>query len=142
MRRIASMCFRESPTSSSVKEPASLLSTRMESFSPLSTPALATRKEAVAPSLRAMNPPSCGRRRSEMSMPETALMLLMTARAVASLTSFTVRRTPSMRSRTVYVESFFGSIRMSLARRSRALAMVDSVRSRILASAWPLLPCP
>ena len=56
--------------------------------------------DAVSP-LRAVKAPSCGRRRSEMSMLETALTLLITARHVSAESSRTARNVPSMRSRIV-----------------------------------------
>ena len=101
----------------------------MESFSPLRAPAVATRNEARMSPFRAEKAPSCGRRRSEMSKLETALMLLMTPRQVSERRSRTIRKVPSIRSRTAYEAWSFGSMRMSLARFCNASSMIWMVRS-------------
>ena len=77
--RMMLFCLALRPRSFSMYPAASRFRTRIESFSPLTVPLLATRNDAACSPRRAVNAPSCGRRRSEMSMAATALMLLITA---------------------------------------------------------------
>ena len=71
-----------------------------------------------------LNEPSCGRRFSAMSIPETTLITLMTFSPSGGSSTQCSRRAPSTRKRTASTPEPRGSMKMSLAHCSSASCII------------------
>ena len=103
--------------------PPSESSSRSTIFSPKLVGPVAARMSNLRAPQRAEKVPSCGRRRSAMSMSATTFVADTSARPSEPPNPAEFWRTPSMRNRTCNSSPVFGSRWMSVARMAIALAM-------------------
>ena len=132
----SSSCEGVSPVLLSIGTLSARGSRRMTTFSPCSVGSVEMRASTVRPSTVSLARPSCGRRRSAMSRPDTILMRLTVAAVALRGTVMTSRSRPSTRYR-MRSSPACGSTCTSEARARTASASTTSTRRTIGAASTP-----